>query len=208
MDPHLRATREWNKNYLPNEKQAYHEARINGYVFPQLGPNDKIGTLWSDELEAIVSHPTIIDLKRYKYYRSMNIDQLKERFLALVDIIGPNITYEDLFYYATRGWIPEYDSINLKIDRYNQYSDLSDVSKTLIDRIYNDQMGFANSGPHPLEQTILAYDQHMDDDNALRAIAGRMGLTLPKGEYAHDSFYEILYDRIENELPYGDYVDQ
>lgn len=206
MDPHLRAIRDWDKNYLPEEKEAYHEARINGYIFP-LGPDDKIGSLWSDELEVIASHPPSIDLRRYKYYRRMDIDQLKEEFPSLVDIIGPDITYEDLFYYATRGWIPEYDSINLRIERWDQYNELSEVGQDLMDRIYNDRYGYVNSNPYSLEPTILAFDQNMEDESALRAIADRIGIILPEGPYAHDSFYEILSNMIERELPYHDYTN-
>ena len=56
MDPHLRAVRNWNKDYIPNEKQAYYEARINGYVF-----NRDIGRFDKYELEEIASYPPSID---------------------------------------------------------------------------------------------------------------------------------------------------
>ncbi len=193
MDPHLRTIREWNKDYLPREKEAYHEARINGYIFP-LGSDDKIGSLSSDELELIASHPPNIDLKRYKYYSSMNMEDLEKEFPALVDIIGPSITYEDLFYQATRGWIPEYDSIGLKVDRYNQYMDLSDVSKNLMDQIYGDWKGYVNSNPDQLEQTIISYDLNMDNEGAMRSIVN--GLDIYLDIYTPENVYMALMDLI------------
>ena len=196
MDPHLRTVRNWDKNYLPDEREAYHESRINGYIFPQLGSDDTIGILDRDELENIASHPPSVNLRRYKYYRSMEMEDLMKEFPEVVFIIGSGVTYEDLFYYATRGWIPEYDSIDLKIERYNQYNDLSEVGQDLMNRIYGNAYNFINSNPHPLESTIIAYDQNMDDESAIRAIADRIGIVLPDGPYAHDSFYEILVSSI------------
>ena len=174
---------------------------MNGYYF-----NQDIGTLTQHELEEIASHPPSIDLRRYKYYRSLDLDDLMEEFPALVDIIGHNITYEDLFYYATRGWIPNYDSINYKIDRWNRYEELSNVGKSLIDMIYHDREGYVNSMPHHLERSILDYDTYMDDENAVRAIAEREGIILPETEDLRVSFYDILADKIVEELPYRNYA--
>jgi hypothetical protein len=208
MDPHLRAVQEWNKDYLPSETEAYSKSRIEGYIYPQLGPDGKIGILWGDELEAIASHPPSVSLKRYKYYRGRSLDQLKSEFPALVDIIGDNnITYEDLFYYATRGWVPEYDSINMKIDRWNQYEDLSEVSKDLMDRIYRDRTGYIHSNPHPLESTVLAFDMNMEDSSAIKAIASRININIPENGFAHDSFHDQLVDLIDREVPYKDYAN-
>lgn len=200
MDPYLTVVKLWDKSYVPTEKQAYYESRINGYIFPY-----NIGSLTKKELEEIASHPPSIDLRRYKYYRNMNLDELKKEFPALVDIIGDNITYEDLFYYATRGWIPEYDSLNIKIDRWNQYNSLSNVGKSLLDLIYKNRTGYSNSLPHKLEQIILDYDTYMDDENVLRGIADRINVVLPEREYAQDSLYDILYNKILKEVPYQNY---
>ena len=208
MDPHLRTTQPWNRDYNISPKEAYHEARINGYTFPLLGPDGTIGTsgpdeLGTDELDAIAFHPPMVNFRRYMHYRELDMDQLEELFPAVVDIIGANnITDEDLFYYATRGWIPEYDSINLKIDRYEQYDELSEVSKSLIDMIYKDQYGYVNSNPHWLEPTILAYDMNMDDDSVIRSIGERINVSLPEGSPTQDSFYDILLQMIEQEPPY------
>ncbi len=203
MDPHLRAVREWNKTYLPTEKEAYHEARINGYIFPQLGPDGHIGSLYEEELEAIASHPPSINLTRYKQYKRMSKQQLEREFPALVDVIGPKITEEDLFYYATRGWIPEYDTLNFKIDRWGQYNDLSEVGKSLMDLLYTNHKGYVDKSGHPLEPYIIAYDQNIDDDSAIRAIGERIGISIPPDVPAHDSFYEKLVDHIETNEPYG-----
>ena len=203
MDPHLRAVRDWNKNYIPTEKEAYNEARINGYVFPQLDEGGHIGDLYEEELEAIASHPPNINFKQYNRYKKMSLIQLKKDFPSLVDIIGSNITEEDLFYYATRGWIPEYDNINLKINRWSEYNDLSEVGKSLMDLLYTNHKGYVDKLGHPLESYIIAFDQNIDDESAIRAIGERIGLSIPSNVPAHDSFYEKLSTHIETNEPYG-----
>ena len=200
MDPHLSAVRNWTKNYKPTEKEAYQLARNEGYIFPNI---NSIGSLTSEELEDIASHSPIVDLKRYKYYRNMDYDQLKHTFPALVDIIGSKITYEDLFYYATRGWIPEYDSINYKIDRWKQYNDISEVGQSLLDLLYDDIEGFVEGLGHPLEPYIIAYDYNLDDDAAIRSIGERIGIDISFEAPAHDIFYEKLANHIINHEPYG-----
>lgn len=203
MDPHLRAVQDWDKEYLPTAKEAYHEARINGYVFPQLGEGGHIGNLYEEELEAIASHPPNIDYKQYNRYKDMSVDDLKKEFPALVDIIGPQITEEDLFYFATRGWIPEYDSLNYKIKRWKNYDDLSEVGKSLMDLLYTNHKGYVDKLGHPLEPYIIAYDQNIDDESVIRAIGERIGLSIPTNVPAHDAFYEKLAEHIETNEPYG-----
>jgi len=197
MDPHLTTIVPWDKEYLPNEKEAYQQARIEGYFFPQIG-NGKIGSLYEEELEAIASHPPNINLSRYKKIKEMNFEELKEKYPALVDIIGPSVTEEDLFYYATRGWIPEYDTINLKIDRWNQYEDLSNIGKNLLDKLYSNKKNYVNSSGHSLEPYIIAFDENMDNEAAIKSIAERIGIDLPYGTNAHDSFYEGMAELLEN----------
>lgn len=197
MDPHLRAVQNWNKKYLPSEKDAYHQARVGGYIFPQLGKDGHIGNLYEDELEVIASHPPIVDFKEYERYKNMSVDQLKQLFPVLVDIIGNSITHEDLFYYATRGWIPEYDSINSKIDRWNTYNELSDVGKSLMNMIYNNHKGYVEGYEHPLEKYILTYDQNMDDDSTIRSIAELVGIDIEPNEIPHEAFYHKLSNLIK-----------
>jgi hypothetical protein len=202
MDPHLTVIREWDKRYLPSEKEAYQEARINGYIFP-----NGVGILDKNELELIASHPPSVNFNTYIHYRNTSLDELKKLFPAPADIIGDRVTYEDMFYYATRGWIPEYDSLESKIDRWNIYNDLSNVGKTILDLIYRDRKGFVSSLPHPLEKTIIAYDTNMDDENTLRGIANQINITLPDNEYPQDSFYDILTEKIIKEYPYQNYTE-
>jgi len=204
MDPHLSAIREWDKNYFPSEKEAYHKARINRYYFPNIGEDGYIGTLSRDELETIASHPPNINLSRYKRYKRMTLEELENKFPALVHIIGPNnITEEDLFYYATRGWIPQYDNLNYKIDRYNKYNDLSEVGKSLMDLLYQDLNGYLEGLGHPLEPYIISFDNNMDNEAAIRSIAERIGIYIPPNKTAHDIFYEKLYNHIKDYETHG-----
>lgn len=206
MDPHLRAVRVWDKDYMPNEKEAYHLARIEGYIFPQLGEEGHIGSLYEEELEAIASHPPNVDLRTYRRYKRMSLDQLRKEFPEVVHVVGDmgrRATEEDLFYWATRGWIPEYDSLNYKLERYRTYQDLSGVGKSLMDMIYGDHKGYVDHLGHPLDKYIVAFDRYMDDESTVRAIGERIGISIPEEYPAHEVFYEKLANHIESNEPYG-----
>lgn len=195
MDPHLRPVQDYNydiNNDKITEKEAYYLAKDNGYYF-----HDNIGIFPSTELQAIASHPPSINYNAYIRYRNMSFERLKELFPELPYIIGPSLTEEDLFYYATRGWMPQYDSLNYKIDRYNRYKNLSKVGQSLLDIIYGDQKGYVNKTKmHPLEKSIISYDQHMDNDSAVRSIGERIGIFIPMGVPAHDYFYDAIIDML------------
>lgn len=185
MDPHQRPVRDWNYEYLPNAIDAYHEARINSYVF-----NQDVGELSKEELNEIASYPPSVDFKRYSYYAKLTKEQLEKEF-PFLSIIIPGITHEDLFWYATRSYIPNYDSINYKIERYNRYNDLS-LGKTLMDNLY--EGNYWNSMGHELEKYIIAYDQNIDNESALRSIAERLSIDLTSDDVQSELF-EILYHK-------------
>lgn len=192
MDPHLTVVKVWDKDYIPTAEEAYHEARINGYIFPQLNN--------SDELERIASHPPNINYNRYIYYSKLSMEELKNEFPVLVDLLKNKLSYEDLFYYATRGWIPEYDNLNYKIDRWNKYNDLSNVGKSLINMLYNNQDRYINNFPDSnekkLEQLIFDYDTYMDSESTLFNIADRSGIILNNNNNIIDEFYDMIVKMI------------
>lgn len=77
----------------------------------------------------------------------------------------------------------------------NKYDDLSEVGKSLINLLYQNNHG--NNQKHPLEDYIIAFDQNMDDDSAIRAIGERIGIDIPNGVIAHDYFYNYLANHIQ-----------
>ena len=89
---------------------------------------------------------------------------MKEEFPEVSQIIN-NPTEEDLFYWATRGWIPEYNQDN-KIKHQKQYNNLSKLGKTLMDELPEG---------HPLENYVVAFDQHLDHYSMLLSIADEVG---------------------------------
>jgi len=183
MDPHLRPTQPWSQSNSLTDKQAYHEARINNYTF-----NHNIGVLTKEELDEIASYPPTVDFKRYLYYSKLTKEQLEKEFPALSEIID-DITYEDLFWYATRGYIPNYDSLNYKIERYNKYRDMSILGRSLLDKLYDGK--YLESMGHELEKYIIAYDQNIDDESALRSVAQRLGIDLMSDDIQSELYHEL-----------------
>lgn len=184
MDPHLRPTQLLKRHNTLTDKQAYNEARINGYTF-----DHNIGVLTKEELDEIASYPPTVDFKRYLYYSKLTKEELQKEFPA-ISIIIPNVTYEDLFWYATRNYIPKYDSLNYKIERYNKYQDISLLGKSLLDKLYNGN--YLESMGHELEKYILAYDQNMDDEAALRSIGQRLGFYLTSDDIQSELYHELV----------------
>ena len=179
MDPYLRTIHPWDQNYLPSEKEAYYQARINGYLFSQ-----RVGRFDSIELERIASHPPTIPYNEYIKYREMSLDQLKKEFPEVSQVIY-NPTEEDLFYWATRGYIPEYNQDN-KVKHQKQYNDLSDLGKNLMDRL---------PAGHSLERSVVAFDEHLDNYPALLSIADEVGFN---GDNTVEGIYLNFLEHLKN----------
>jgi len=194
MDPHLSAIKTWDKDYFPKtDKELYELARIEKYIFPTLDYSKTSFT--KEELDNIASYPPIISYYFYNRYRKMSLKELKKEFPAIQHLVY-NPKYEDYFSYATRGYISDYDSIQPQIKRWNEYNDLSDTGKNLMDLLYGNQIGYSKKFGHVLEKYILAYDHNISDDTKLRAIGYRMGLFIPEREIASEVLYLKIRDYI------------
>ena len=198
MDPHLRVVYEWDQDNIPTERDAYNLARIKGYIFDEIN-QDGIGDFSSSELTKIASHPPNINYSRYKKYRTKTLSELKTLFPEITEIIGEKVTYEDLFYYATRGWIPQYDSLEDKINRLKRYNDLSDIGKSLMETLYGSKERFLNGisekkDAKKYEKHIIAFDHNIDNLPAIRSIGESLGFDEPID--APEDFYEIFSDWI------------
>ena len=79
------------------------------------------------------------------------------------------------------------------MSRENRYDDLSEIGKSLINNLYGSKQEYLQSFEHPMEKYIIAYDQNLDDESILRAIADRLDLVLDNSE----TIYEQLYDFFE-----------
>jgi len=79
-----------------------------------------------------------------------------------------------------------------RLIRENRYQDLSEVGKSLINNLYGSKQEYLESFEHPMERYIIAYDQNLDDESALRAIADRLDLIL-----FPENIYEQLYEFFE-----------
>lgn len=76
-----------------------------------------------------------------------------------------------------------------------RYDDLSEIGKSLIDMLYNNQN---NKERHILEDYIVAFDQNIDSNSTIRAIGDRIGIEIPHDAIAHEYLYDRLVDHIIN----------
>lgn len=206
MDPNIRATKTYEKRMSilngkdeMNEEMVYLLAKDKGYTFEGI---ENIGTLSGDELDNIAVEPPKVGYKEWKYYRELKYEELSQKFPE-IEIFINKPTYEDYFYYSTRGYIPNYPHINKYFERWNEYKELSDISKTFLNFLYGGQKGYAKGKGHPLEKYIIAFDKHMDSESTIRAIAERTGFYIEENKPAREEFINKLYKHLKNVEIYG-----
>ena len=197
-----RYIREWDKNYIPSsEKDLYSLAKDHRFIFPMV---DHVGDFSKDEIDEIASYPPIVNYHTYKKYRVMSYDKLLSCLPHVQKILEEGFkvkpSYEDLFFYVNRRYIPEYDSLNDKLDRNKIYLSLSSIGKDLINTLYSNDLEYImKGGKDNMENVIIAYDNHMSDDSLVRKIAENINIIIPEDELASVAFYMLLKDKLENQ---------
>ena len=206
-----RITKEWNNlqenltfadMYKLSVEQGYTFNTFNTFsTFNTFNNNSEEKLQYLEELEEfedIAKYPPNVRLELYLKYREMSYDELSYEFPEVVNIINNHLnrlpTHEDLFYYATRGWIPRYGSINTYLKRWKEYDQISYLGQSLLDEIYGDKIGYSTKFIHPLEQYIIQIDKNIGNESVLRSIGERLGLYIPLDKPAYESIYDgILY---------------
>lgn len=87
-----------------------------------------------------------------------------------------------------------------EIERYKRYQDLGDVGKEFLDKIFGDATGFAKAAePHPLEEYIIAFDEHLADPATIIILGSRLGFDISDDpNYPPDEqFIDYLVDHID-----------
>jgi len=82
--------------------------------------------------------------------------------------------------------------------RWEQYQDLSELGRSLMDLLYSGSDNYLkaigyNSVKNDIEKHIIAYDQNLDHEGALRSIANNLGYELPLLRKRDDTIQELLY---------------
>lgn len=97
-------------------------------------------------------------------------------------------------------------------ERYTKYMQSSDATKLLLDLLYgnpdewsveDNADAYASIKPdeqHALERVIIGFEDNMDNDGLLRAIAADAGFYLDEDDIGVDAFVNTLYDFITTKV--------
>lgn len=156
-----------------NEEEAWHLAN-NGYRFP---PNATIGSLSSLDLLDLTLNPAIVSLQTYKDLQLLNRDQLLRKSKGL-QVFYPNIISSDIFFYLTRGWLPNDITISSKLQRYHTFEKLLDTTKKLFFLLFDNAVDFSlypNKYPN-IERVLLLYDEMLGFETTIYLISKLTGI--------------------------------
>jgi hypothetical protein len=175
-----------------NEEFVYNKAKNQRKV------DFGFGRLSVEELEDIVEDPPIVDYKTYMRYRGYNLGKLLSLQPAL-SIILPKITQDEVFFYFTRGYIPNQTNIREKINDYYKYEGLEEINKTLIDQMYGGRQGFINrTSKNKLEDLVFTYDKIMGYKDKVYNLGKLNGLRMDLYDDSDEAFYNELYFLLTN----------
>lgn len=164
------------------------EELFNKYKLEGLIPEDFVydSSLTYYELKDLFEYKPVVKYSEWIEYlnmvEDMTIDEIEP--LKTIKIIYPELSLYDLFFYATRGWIPYYEDINKVLDRWNKYETISSLLQSFLDDLYSPyqsdpiirQRNFAIADyKHPLELLILALDTVLEDHYMTNNLSIRYG---------------------------------
>ncbi len=178
---------------VTDEQSAYELARVQ-----RISLNGSYGRFDQADLEDIASNPPNVPWDEYLKLRDKNLKELIELYPELK--LYNDLTWYNAFFYATRGIPANAPNSQEMIERHQLYQTLSNPGKVLLNRIYQDDKGFAKAKePHPLEDYIIAYDQFLDNSGDIMLLANRIGFDIHnrEGYPADEQFFDRMIDYID-----------
>lgn len=182
----------------PNtEKEAFQKA-LKGYKYPFYF---EIGTLRNIDLIEIQQDPPNVDLEKYKSLRLLDKAQLLKKTPG-IERFYPAITKKELFFYLTRGRLPEDTRISQKLERLNKFEKLIVLNQNLLLLIYKTPEAFAEASGDTIkkniENIIFLYDELMGirSTPGLISIMAGIDLKMPNPN-VENYLYWKLYRYIE-----------
>lgn len=134
-------------------------------------PNEGYGDITAEEVAQLIRYPPIISFEHYQQLKALGNDIIKEEPELVV--IKPNITPNEVFFYLTRGSLPDMPDIRFYVDRLYRFRHSVDpLIQGLLLMIYGTEHNYSlNLNRSPLEELLLAYNQVMGIDGLVRALA-------------------------------------
>ena len=196
-----------NKSVQPiphTEKEVWTRAK-QGFKFPNLF---EVGTLGYLDFIEISQYKPDVGLKEYKELQLLNREQLLKK-AAGIEHFYPTVSKSNLFFYLTRGWLPEDTDISDKMNRWKKFDRLLVLSQDLILLMYGSQKVFSETHPSNRHQNIEAlvflYDELLGLKNTPAVISVMAGIemvtnTSDMDHYLYDKLYFYI-DAFSNQTP-------
>jgi len=183
---------------VPNTEQEAYDKAIKGYKYPLYF---EIGSLKNIDLFEINQDPPNVDLETYKSLTLLDKSQLLKK-AAGIERFYPNINKKDLFFYLTRGRLPEDTQIFEKLSRLNKFEKLLDINQDLLLLIYKTPEDFASASKDSrkknIENLIFLYDELLGIKSTPGLISRMAGIDLKIPNLNVEEFlYSKLYRYIQ-----------
>jgi len=178
---------------VPNTEQEAYDKAIKGYKYPLYF---EIGSLKNIDLFEINQDPPNVDLETYKSLTLLDKSQLLKK-AAGIERFYPNINKKDLFFYLTRGKLPEDTQIFEKLSRLNKFEKLLDINQDLLLLIYKTPEDFASASKDSrkknIENLIFLYDELLGIKSTPGLISRMAGIDL---KIPNPNVEEFLYSKL------------
>lgn len=175
-----------------SEEQAWSLAN-QGYQFDF---GFEVGSLSELDLADLFLNPVkeTLSLQDYKDLQQLSRDQLLRK-AAGIEVFYPDIDDEKIFFYLTRGFLPNDANISFKLEGYHRFEKyLQSTQETLL-IMYKDVIDYANNrGRYPnLERVLDLYDEMLGCMDTIPLISKMFGV---KVYGVFDDGDEYLIDKI------------
>jgi hypothetical protein len=162
------------------EEEAWKRAK-QGYLFP---PFFSIASLSELDLAEIAEYEPHTTLEEYKSLQDLTRAELLRRVPGL-EILYPTVSKSDIFFYLTRGWLPQDVNAQEKLQRYNLFANLTPSVQQLFLILYPTAKDFAMAfEPQEkplgakLEFNLLLYDQWLGLPTTPYIVCKNLGVDL------------------------------
>ena len=159
-------------------------------------PNKGYGNITETEVTEIIQYPPVVTFEQYQHLKSLGKEIMREE--PDLKKIKPDVTRSEVFFYLTRGFLPNYPNIRDQIDRiYELRHFVAPFIRGLLMQIYGSERNYAmNPDYSPLEELLLAYNQVMGIPGLVTALASANDMNITGYDDADIGFITEIEQRI------------
>jgi hypothetical protein len=147
----------------------------------------------------IYKYKPVVDLSTYKDYEFLDGEQMLKK-ASDVEIFYPAISKDSLYFYLTRGYLPEDNEISKKIEKWKKFEKMLDITQDLILLLYDNQKAYSESDTlYPnIESGIRLYDELLGLKDTPALISYKFGIDVAANAFNQEiMIYDKLYIYIQ-----------